>query len=280
VDKNYVFPNPANPFQEIYPEIQSVVNLSAADLPFHEFIGLKVGDVNGSVSPNVTDALIDKRSDRSLYFDAAERQFNPGDVFDAPVAASEPVAGFQFTLHFPGLEVVELLPGPGMNTDNFAIFNETETLTASWDSPLTPAAPAFTLRLRAKTAGRLSEQLRLSHRIARPEAYSPELELLDPALRFDGVAVQQPVLELFQNEPNPFSGRTWVAFYLPEAEKATLRVTDASGQERYAHTAVYAAGLHRVSLGRAELGETGGVLFLRLETAARSVVRRMLFVPD
>ena len=36
VDKNYVFPNPANPFQEIYPETQSVVNLSAADLPFHE----------------------------------------------------------------------------------------------------------------------------------------------------------------------------------------------------------------------------------------------------
>ena len=278
VDKNYTFPNPANPFQEIYPEIQSVVNLSAADLPFHEFIGLKVGDVNGSVSPNVTDNFTDKRSDRPLYFDAAEQQFNPGDVFDVPVAASEPVAGFQFTLHFPGLEVVELLPGPGMNTDNFAIFNETETLTASWDSPLAPAAPAFTLRLRAKTAGRLSEQLRLSHRITRPEAYSPELELLDPALRFDGLAVQQPVLELFQNEPNPFSGRTWVAFYLPEAEKATLRVIDASGRERYARTAFYAAGLHRVSLGRAELGDTGGVLFLRLETAAGSVVRRMVFV--
>ena len=144
---------------------------------------------------------------------------------------------------------------------------------------LTPAAPAFTLRLRANTSGRLSERLRLSHQIARPEAYSPELELLDPALRFDGLAVQRPGLELFQNEPNPFNGYTAIGFYLPEAGKAMLRVVDASGRERYAHTAVYAAGLHRVMLGSAELGGTGGVMFLRLESAEGSVVRRMVFVP-
>jgi len=279
VDKNFAFTNPLNPFADSIPATQTISNISAGSLPFHEFIGLKVGDANGNAVANLFDGITDKRSARSLYFDLEDRRVQSGDIFDLRLAAATPVAGCQFTFNYPGFEVLELQPGPGMAADNFAVFNESETLAASWESPGAPAAPAFTLRLRAKTDGQLSELLRLSHRIARPEAYGADLELLDLALRFNGSKVQRVGFELFQNQPNPFSENTTIGFYLPEAQKATLRVIDATGRERYTHTAFYAAGLHTVVLGKERLGDGGGVLYLRLETETERAVRRMVFMP-
>jgi hypothetical protein len=279
VDKNYTFSDEKDPFKDNFPETQSVSSLTADSLPFHEFVGLKVGDANGNAVANVFDVITDKRSARSLYFDLEDRRVQSGDIFDLRLTAAAPVAGCQFTFNYPGFEVLELQPGPGMAADNFAVFNESETLAASWESPGAPAAPAFTLRFRAKTDGQLSELLRLSHRIARPEAYDADLELLDLALRFNGSTVQRAGFELFQNRPNPFSTHTTIGFYLPEAQKATLRVIDATGRERYTHTAFYAAGLHTVVLGKDMLGDGGGVLYARLETATEQAVQRMVFMP-
>lgn len=277
VDKAYVFPNPANPFTDIFPESATVSDVSSAGSLYHEFVGLKVGDVNGSASPGFEGELV-KRSAGSIDFKIAEHQFNAGDVFDVSISATALLSGFQFTLHLVGLEVLDIAPGAGMTTENFAVFNETETLVASWEHALAEK-PAFVLRLKAKTAGRLSEQLRLSHRIAAPEAYGPDLEWMTPSLRFDGVGDRPPALELFQNEPNPFRTNTLIGFYLPAAGTATLRVIDATGRELFAYTAFYEAGLHRHLLDPSAWGDTGGVLLLQLETVAGRAVRRMMYLP-
>lgn len=279
VDKSFVFTDQTDPFKDVFPEIQTVTSIMEDSLPFHEFVGLKVGDVNGNAAANAHDVITDKRSDRSLYFDVPDRYVPAGEIFDLDIRANEPVTGCQFTLNFPGFEVLDLHPGAGMRADHFAVFNESETLAASWESAAAPRVPAFTLRLRAKTAGHLSDLLRLSNRIARPEAYGPDLELLDLALRFDGARVQSAGIELFPNQPNPFSTATSIGFYLPEAQKATLRVIDATGRERYAHTVFYAAGLHQLVLTKEQIGDRGGVLYARLETETGWVVQRLVFMP-
>jgi Dockerin type I domain len=50
IDADYVFPDPANPFLEPFPEHLEIANLNN-DMPNADFTGLKAGDVNGSANP-------------------------------------------------------------------------------------------------------------------------------------------------------------------------------------------------------------------------------------
>ena len=52
VAKNFVFPNPANPFQTIFPEVITLNNLSE-DQSNLDFIGIKIGDLNDSADPSM-----------------------------------------------------------------------------------------------------------------------------------------------------------------------------------------------------------------------------------
>ncbi len=51
VDKDYVFPNPNNPFQEVFPETKSVANILNNHFA-DDFVAVKVGDVNGNAAAN------------------------------------------------------------------------------------------------------------------------------------------------------------------------------------------------------------------------------------
>ncbi len=50
VDKEYTFPNPANPFQAAFPEIIEHLNLAAYETA--NFVGVKIGDVNNTATGN------------------------------------------------------------------------------------------------------------------------------------------------------------------------------------------------------------------------------------
>lgn len=63
--------------------------------------------------------------------------------------------------------------------------------------------------------------------------------------------------ELFQNQPNPFSGSTRIAFYLAQATQAEILVTDLSGKVVKQIRGSYEKGTHEVTLEASELGGSG-----------------------
>ncbi len=199
-----------------------------------------------------------------------------GETFTADFRAAGRVAGYQFTLCFPHLEVLEVTPGTDMSLGNFGIFNAEHALTTSFDNDET--AGAFTVRFRSRAAGKLSEMLSLSNRITQSEAYSLNRERQAVALRFNGQ--NGPVIagvgfELYQNQPNPWVSKTQIAFHLPEATEATLTVFDESGRVLFTQKGNFGKGYNAVSLDR-RLVETSGVLFYKLETATDSAVKKMI----
>lgn len=274
VDAAYAFPQP-NPFAVPFPEVRSGNNASPLNPPVHDFVGIKIGDVNNSAA--LADGHAEERTTGTVWLDVPGHALRAGETVNVPVSLSEIVSGVQVAISLTGLEVLEVLPGPGMGAEHFALFPDEGLLAVSWTGD---GAPAFSLRLRANTAGRLSEMLRLANRRnIRPEAYRPDgnaYRTSAVALRFDGSAVRPPGIELFQNRPNPFGAATEIGFYLPEATTATLRVFDATGRERYAHTAPRSGGMHAVVLTRALLGEASGVLYYVLETDRERVVKKMV----
>ncbi len=284
VDKDFVFPDPANPFLTVFPESISRTSVMI-DQVAEDFIGIKVGDVNGTA---LGDSLIstDDRTDlspfgggrgRILFFDVKNRDVAAGEEFTVQFTAAEQVLGWQFTLDVKDLEVLEILPGEGTTAGNFGVFEDAVTTSVE------NAAKGFSIKFRARKSGQLSEMLSISSRITRAEAYQQltthvsRLTTSNISLRFDDASVSQPSFELYQNQPNPFRERTSIGFHLPEASDATLTVFDEIGRVLFTQSAHYARGHHSVSLEK-NLLDGAGVLYYKLETPTESAVRKMVLI--
>jgi len=98
----------------------------------------------------------------------------------------------------------------------------------------------------------------------------------------DGDLPMEFVTELDQNVPNPFNPRTEIRFTLDQSGPASLRIFDAGGRlVRTLMEGELAAGEQRVVWdGKADSGQplASGVYFYRLETAVRTLGRRMVLI--
>ncbi|MBK8968297.1 MAG: hypothetical protein IPM36_16850 [Lewinellaceae bacterium] len=276
VDKAYTFPNQNNPFATIFPETIQIANMLAS-MNDEDFVSVKTGDVNGNA---VTSSLMstEDRTSGELLFDVtptgSRQEVKAGEVFTVNFNAAEKVSGYQFTLQFPNLEVLDVAPGTEMTMTNFGVFNDKHSLTTSFDNER--VAGEFAVTFRAKKAGALREMLKVSSQITKAEGYKAN-EQLSIALRFNG---DQPVIvgqgfELYQNQPNPWVHHTQIGFYLPEASEATLTVFDEAGRVLYGTTGDFGKGYNAFNLDRAVLNTTG-VLFYKVETATDSAVKTMI----
>ena len=270
VDKSYVFPNPSNPFQEVFPETKTVANVQASQFA-DDFVAVKIGDVNGNAAANLTS--VDDRSAGTAYFDIADQTVKAGDEVVVHFKAADQLAAYQFTLNLDGLEVLELMPGENMTTDNFAVFAAEKAVTAAVDAN----AGAFAIRFRATQNGALSRMLGVSSRITKAEAYDNSGEHSEVVLRFNGAngtILAGAGFELLQNTPNPFKHTTDISFNLPEAADATLTITNAEGRTVKVVKGSYGKGMNTVTINRADLPT--GILFYQLDTPANSATKKMI----
>jgi hypothetical protein len=280
VDKSFVFPNVANPFQTNFPEEKSVLDIQANTMD-DDFVAVKVGDVNASAIAN-SFMTVEERSTGALLFDVEDRVVKAGEVFELKFKASEKVSGYQFTLQFNDLDLVDVIPGPGMKADHFGTFAAKDAVTTSFDGP---TVGEFSLKFKARKAGEVSKMIGVSSRITKAESYQIDTDgknaqRLDVALRFngkDGSTISGVGFELYQNQPNPFVNRTLIGFHLPEAAAATLSIFDQSGRLVYSQKGDFPKGNNSIPLDRA-LINTNGLLYYKLETANDSATRTMIQV--
>jgi hypothetical protein len=267
IDKSYVFPNPNNPFQSSAP---ACINLFTTFPSTADFVAIKVGDLNGSVVPNVQNVPDDR--DGNYWIDVTQQFVHAGEEIEVPFKAAATALGCQFTLEFPNMDLLGLTPAADLKADHFGIFPH--RLTASYNGD---SLPEFTLRLRALSDGYLSEQLSISDQITHSEAYQDH-NLRYVVLRFnlkDGSAPHNTGFDMQQNTPNPFGSATAIPFYMPKAGKATLRITDAAGQTLHTQSADFQPGSHYFQVNAAQLGSTG-ILQYTIETADGRQTKMMI----
>jgi hypothetical protein len=109
VDENYQFPNPVESVPGYLPGNVSVADLQASHLD-DDFVAVKVGDVNGNV---VTSSLTVWKTvpDGTAVVRRTRAPVKAGETFTVDFKATEKVKGYQFTLYFPNLEVVDVKAG-------------------------------------------------------------------------------------------------------------------------------------------------------------------------
>jgi hypothetical protein len=175
-------------------------------------------------------------------------------------------------MNLKGLEVVDVVPGAGMDQTNFGVF--ADAITTSFDVPAASAAAEFSVKFRATTTGQISNMLGVSSRITKAEAYKNDARL-DVAFRFNGTTIAGVGFELYQNTPNPFINTTMIGFHLPEATEATLTIFDESGRMIFTQTGDFGKGYNAITLDR-NMVNSIGMLYYKLETATDSATKKMI----
>jgi len=281
VDKDFNFANPANPFASQFPEVINLNNVTAGQLA-HDFVAIKVGDVNGSAAVNFASAE-DRTMVGDLVLNADDIEMTEGQTYTVEFKATEfAVSGYQFTMNFDNdaLSFNGIVPALA-DESNFGLTMVNEgVITTSWNSnevkTLATDEVVFGLTFTAKQSGLLSELLSVNSRYTVAEAYTADAELLNVALSFNNTIVADG-FELYQNTPNPFATQTIIGFYLPEATSATLTISDVQGKVVKVIDREFVKGYNQVELKRSDLGATG-VLYYRLDTETDSATRMMILV--
>ena len=95
VDKNQTFSNPNNPFADGIQEFYNVNNLND-NLNDVDFVAIKVGDVNNTVTPNNLISADDRNTTDDLTFIVQDEVLEPGEVYHVSFKASdfENILGF------------------------------------------------------------------------------------------------------------------------------------------------------------------------------------------
>lgn len=282
VDKDYVFPNPSNPWSQEFAEIISINNVTSSQLAAN-FVAIKVGDVNGSAVANLLGAAEDRNMTDALVFALDNEQLTAGEEYTVDFKAKDfDVLGYQFTLNFDRsvLDFVQIIPAIAGN-DNFGLTLLDEgAITTSWndnDTRLSDGDVVFSLVFRAKANAKLSDLLSVNSRYTRAEAYQRDGELLDVELTFNTGKAVAGGFELYQNTPNPFNSSTVIGFNLPETTNATLTITDVSGRVVKMVTGEFVKGYNEVRLERREM-PTAGILYYQLDTPTDSATKMMLLI--
>jgi hypothetical protein len=271
VRADYVFPNPQLPFQPAFPE--SVVISPAMIDSTYNFVAIKVGDVNNTAIGNLLpEDAADQRA--PLGLELPDLRMGAGESFDLALRPGEAGewAALQAALRFDSalVEVEAVYPGDvaGLDEESFAR-PEPGLLNLAWFMPrpetLRPENVLLKLRLRARTAVRLRDAIRLDTERLAALAFSAEGEARALELKFNGLSM---VAGTVLPQPNPTAGGTSFPLQLDEAATVTLQVTDLAGREVYGLRQELPAGNHQLDVPAAALDQTGFYIW-RLQAGER-----------
>lgn len=274
VDKTQNFADPNNPFAET---IRESINISQANWLPMDFIGCKIGDVDDTAIPNFQGETEDRNYDMKVMT-LKNRLVQAGDKFTVHFETPEDASGLQMTLGSKGLQLEKIIPQTNCSKDNFGLFSQIQNAGSSsvFTAVFENGAVGFDAVFTALQDGTLDNMLEINSNITKSMAFDQAGRRYDLALRFEAEneKMDQPVF--FQNNPNPWSHETRLAFYLPENGKVNINVTGQNGQVVYQQNGQFAEGYHQIVFEKDQF-PASGVYYVRLQTGVFSEVRKMMF---
>lgn len=246
IDATYVFPHPAYPWLEAFPEVINYNNIVLNNDNF-DFVGFKVGDLDGSATPNSGLVGLEERNTSGvLSLNIFDKKLEAGQEYVIPISlpAENKIEGLQMKLNWntEQLEVLEI--EEKVLTNEY--FNDKEltggTLPIVWVGEY-QNEELLHLIVRPKADVLLSEVLYLD---GFAEAYTASGEWLEVQLDFRTPSVGSSFLAT--NTPNPFEDITTLYIELPESQFSTLTVVDFSGKVVFEQSAFLENGRQQIPI--------------------------------
>jgi hypothetical protein len=265
-----------------FDEVGNVDNLET-DMMTADFMGVKVGDVNGTVQASGLQTA-QVRQANTLTLEVNEGTYQAGEAVQLSFTSSDfrDVYGYQFTLEFDkGLAFTGVESGSlKLSEGNFGLNRIDEGLiTTSFDdvkgSRVLADEVLFTVTFVAKETVSIGSSVRITSKVTAAEAYvGSSLEVNNVELRTkEGVTTAGFALN--QNEPNPFKTSTNISFNLPEAATANLKVYDVTGKVLYMVTGDYDKGMNTIQVKGID---ATGVMYYQLNAGEYTATKKMIMI--
>ncbi len=258
----YVFPNPLNPFQAVFPETLAVDVQTTPQFGL-DFTAIKVGDVNGNANPGLFTSVEDRTAGEWLL-PLEDRTFQRGELVEIILRGDlQGLAAAQMTLWFDPakfrLEKTQPLLA-GMSPENFGRpGGRSDLLTLSFETRHNPQPgeqPLFRLSVRALAAGRLSDACRITDNPTPALAFRPDGTALQPVLAFG----EKTAVAALQVWPNPV-GNDGVWLRLPASVEGPCSVQVFDTQGKVVLERTFLAGEHVLRVAGEVFARRGGYFY-------------------
>ncbi len=243
------------------------------------FIGIKIGDVNGNVQANNVTS-IEQRSSEVRELTLTDRYVEEGEYFTVDIETEDlqDIHGLQANLQLTGLDLYDISSDRLVLSDDNFNYRSNESVVLSADKTRDvnrEDGNLLSIKLQAKTDGLLSEMISIGNALAAEAYVGDELQVDQLELVFENQHFQ--TYELSQNQPNPFTETTYVKFVLPTEMEASFRILDVSGKEVFTTTQVFKQGQNEIRINKNELN-TAGILYYQLYTKEFTSTRKMILL--
>jgi len=247
----------------------------------YDFIAVKIGDVNGNASTDISNPMVEARNSTDIVLTIDEQTTIAGEIIEIPVTSAnfKDVFGYQFTMNLKGADFVAVQAGLlDVNNNNIGVISNSvitmsyaskEGINANEDEIL------FTLVLKVAKSTQISDLLTVNSFVTKAESYSTDYKVGKISLDVRTLPITN--IELYQNEPNPFRGLTTVSFNMPKAAFATLSIYDVTGKLVTVRNIDAVKGLNSEIFNREQLGSSG-ILYYTLESGDYSATKKMIIV--
>ncbi len=252
-----------------------------------DFIGIKIGDVNGDVIPAVTSGGLLPRGDNKMVLNITDQPIAAGiaTVVDITSDQFADIAGLQLSLEMKNGRILDVVSGAMEMADEFFSIGSDGSLLMSWNGmelmTVSSNDVLFSLKVVSNVNGASQELLHIRDAGLSSEAYVGEtLDKLNIELGSATNVLPVAGNVLFANKPNPFSKFTSIQFQLEKSGRGTLRFYDLAGRVLHVETDDYVKGLNTVELSTQKLGIISGIVICQLQSEGFVATQKMVVVRE
>lgn len=281
VPRNYVFPDPQNPFGSVFPESGIINPLGSPPVYENEFVAIKVGDVNSSV---IAKPAAERPAVPLSWSNAA---LQVGEVVTVPIVyqGEQALDAVQLGLRFDPQALALISPSkgdlPGYREDNFnlseAAAGKIRTLwlgNLAEEERIEPGAVLFHLSFRVlSTVPESGLPLWFDDEVLHNAAWRPdgtECALNHEPVSARNTSAAAATVLTASVRPNPTRGEATLAVQAASASKGKLVLYGAYGKRLASREVTLVAGAQEFSLP--ELASLpAGVYLWKVEAAGQRV---------
>lgn len=257
-----------------------------------DFVGVKLGDVNGSytVKENIPNNI--SPSAKVLTINLLNVELKAGQNYIIPFSTNDfsQLMAYQATLKIDDAKITQLentfkkLPGLSLkqlpagliavNWLNDKIGNRMAVSNKEQEKNHQSETSILELEIIPKKDGVLSDFITLLNKPVRTEAYDKAGKVMNLQLLFRLPPEAVGTLEVYQNRPNPFREITTINYFLPKNGPAKLTLTDESGKLIKVYNGSGKKGFNSFIIQGNEMPK--GLIYYKMETDFGVVSKKML----
>ncbi len=276
VDVGFEFPELIDPLDVDFPENYNIQSLNS-DMEI-DFVGVKIGDVNGSVDVTnfMSNAKAQNRQIFNLRFEDAK--VRRGDKVQVDLVINEDIelAGFQLALSHMGLSLIDVQSDHIELRDNNWIQTDSGSR-LSWfgngHTNLNKASTLISFIFEAEANVNLASQLAVQNDYMNAEIYlGKDLQIRNLDVRPFG---EDEAILIFQNSPNPWKETTSIYLESNAEGNAELLIHDAIGKLIVKQNVEIQRGLNVINIDESQVIERG-IYFYTITKGAHVYTKQMI----